>query len=52
MATKYTNFVHCETPPKFTQFGIFGLKICHLATLLEVPTFSSVPDLLLSFLAA
>jgi hypothetical protein len=21
--------------PKFTQIGIFGLKICHLATLLE-----------------
>jgi hypothetical protein len=23
-----------QDPPKFTQLGIFGLKICHLATLL------------------
>jgi hypothetical protein len=23
-----------KDPPKFTQIGIFGLKICHLATLL------------------
>jgi hypothetical protein len=22
-----------QDPPKFTQFGIFGLKTCHLATL-------------------
>jgi hypothetical protein len=22
-----------QDPPKFTQFGIFGLKVCHLATL-------------------
>jgi hypothetical protein len=22
-----------QVPPKFTQIGIFGLKICHLATL-------------------
>jgi hypothetical protein len=22
-----------QDPPKFTQIGIFGLKICHLATL-------------------
>jgi hypothetical protein len=21
-----------QDPPKFTQIGIFGLKICHLAT--------------------
>jgi hypothetical protein len=28
-ATKYTNIF----PIKFTQIGIFGLKICHLATL-------------------
>jgi hypothetical protein len=24
-----------QDPPKFTQVGIFGLKICHLATLME-----------------
>jgi hypothetical protein len=24
-----------QDPPKFTKVGIFGLKICHLATLLE-----------------
>jgi hypothetical protein len=23
-----------QDPPKFTQIGIFGLKICHLATLM------------------
>jgi hypothetical protein len=23
-----------QDPPKFTQIGIFGLKLCHLATLL------------------
>jgi hypothetical protein len=25
-----------QGPPKFTQFGTFGLKICHLATLIQV----------------
>jgi hypothetical protein len=24
-----------QDPPKFTQIGIFGLKICHLATLIQ-----------------
>jgi hypothetical protein len=24
-----------KDPPKFTQIGIFGLKKCHLATLLQ-----------------
>jgi hypothetical protein len=46
MATKYTKcpndrpkghkmhtHVPFQDPPKFTQFRIFGLKICHLATL-------------------
>jgi hypothetical protein len=34
MAIKYTNFLHyIQNPRKFTQIGIFGLKICHLATL-------------------
>jgi hypothetical protein len=29
------NYQHLQLPypPKFTQIGIFGLKICHLATL-------------------
>jgi hypothetical protein len=25
-----------QDPPKFTQIGIFGLKICHLATLVLI----------------
>jgi hypothetical protein len=33
MATKYANIFHCETLKKFTQIGIFGFKIYHLATL-------------------
>jgi hypothetical protein len=41
MATKYVyqiDKIHqhlpLQVPAKFTQNGIFGLKICHLATLL------------------
>jgi hypothetical protein len=47
MTTKYTKWqkyrpnglkiyqhLQLQDPPKFTQIGIFGLKICHLATLL------------------
>jgi hypothetical protein len=30
-----------QDTPKFTQIGIFGLKIYHLATLLEVPLWFS-----------
>jgi hypothetical protein len=26
-----------QDPPEFTQIGIFGLKICHLATLIQTP---------------
>jgi hypothetical protein len=33
MSIRYTNIFHCKTL-KFTHFGILGLKICHLATLL------------------
>jgi hypothetical protein len=34
MAIKYTNIgVPLQDPPTFTQIGIFGLKIYHLATL-------------------
>jgi hypothetical protein len=49
MALKYTNWpqirpnVHkiyqllpLQGPPKFIQIGIFGLKIYHLATLVEI----------------
>jgi hypothetical protein len=34
MAIKYINLFHGKTPKKFPQIGIFGLKMCHLATLL------------------
>jgi hypothetical protein len=39
MATKYTKWpqnisnIPLQGRPNFTQIGIFGLKICHLATL-------------------
>jgi hypothetical protein len=37
MATKYTNkkdqHLPLQDPTKFTQIGIFGLKMCHMATL-------------------
>jgi hypothetical protein len=36
MAVKF-NIFHCKTLPKFTRFGIFGLKIYHLATLTLTP---------------
>jgi N-glycosylase/DNA lyase len=32
MVTKYT----LQEPPKFAQIGTFGLKMCHLATLLWI----------------
>jgi hypothetical protein len=47
MATEYTKLpevgpnghkiyhLPLKVPPKFTQIGIFGLKICHLATLIH-----------------
>jgi hypothetical protein len=35
MTTKYTNILHCKTLQIFTQIGIFGWKIYHLATLLD-----------------
>jgi hypothetical protein len=31
MAIKFTYIYHCKTLPKFSQIGIFGLKIYHLA---------------------
>jgi hypothetical protein len=33
MSIKYTDIFHCKTLQRFTQIRIFGLKICHLATL-------------------
>jgi hypothetical protein len=34
MAIKYVyQHLPLQDPPKFTQNGLFGLKICHLATL-------------------
>jgi hypothetical protein len=32
MVIKYTKILHSKDPPKFTQFGISGLKTNHLAT--------------------
>jgi hypothetical protein len=31
---KINQHLPLQDPPKFTQIGLFGLKICHLATLL------------------
>jgi hypothetical protein len=36
MATKYTNIFPLKDPPKWTKIGIFGLKVCNLATLVVV----------------
>jgi hypothetical protein len=44
IATKYTKWPYnyqrlpLQHPPKFTQIGLLGLKICHLATLATVST--------------
>jgi hypothetical protein len=38
---EYTHLFPLKDPPKFTQIGIFGLKINHLATL--ICTFGSSP---------
>jgi hypothetical protein len=34
MVIKYTNIFHSKGPPKYTQIGIFGTKVNHVATLL------------------
>jgi hypothetical protein len=39
MAKKYTTILHRKTILNLPKLGIFGLKICHLATLLTIPTF-------------
>jgi hypothetical protein len=36
MAIEYTNIFSFQGPLKFTQIGIFGLKIYHLITLAEI----------------
>jgi hypothetical protein len=33
MDIKYTDIFQLQYPPKFTQRGIFGFKMCHLTTL-------------------
>jgi hypothetical protein len=35
MATKYTNIFHCQTLQNLPKIGIFGLKINHVATLVN-----------------
>jgi hypothetical protein len=39
MAQEYTNLFPFQGPQKFTQIGILGLKIYHLATLLNILLF-------------
>jgi hypothetical protein len=36
MVIKFTNIFHCKALQKFTQIGIFGLEIYHLATLIQL----------------
>jgi hypothetical protein len=36
MVKKYINIFHCKTLQNLTQILIFGLKIYHLATLIQV----------------
>jgi hypothetical protein len=39
MTIEYINLFHSKAHPKFTQIGIFGMKIYHLATLyLTIPS--------------
>jgi hypothetical protein len=42
MAIKYTNIFNCKTLPKFTQIKIFGLKIYHLATLIDLTRYTQL----------
>jgi hypothetical protein len=41
MAAKFTNIFHCKTLQNFTQIGILGLKMYHLATLFQSSFFES-----------
>jgi N-glycosylase/DNA lyase len=36
MSKKLTNISHCKTLQKFSQIGIFGFKIYHLAALISL----------------
>jgi hypothetical protein len=55
MAIKYTYIFYCKTRQIFTQIGIFGLKICHLATLILprieflLPSNAGLPDGIFSY---
>jgi hypothetical protein len=40
---KHTNSFHLKTLQKFTQFGIFGMKIFHLATLAKMCHYCNFP---------
>jgi hypothetical protein len=40
IATKYTGTFPFQGPPKYTQIGIFGMKIYHLATLVGITIFT------------
>jgi hypothetical protein len=45
IAVKYIDqHLSFQDPPKFPQNGIFGLKICHLATLLESRSLFAVDE--------
>jgi hypothetical protein len=35
MSIKYTNIFHCKTLENLSELGFFGLKINHLATLVD-----------------
>jgi hypothetical protein len=37
MDRKYTMIFHSKALQKYTQIGIFGMKIYHLATLMQWP---------------
>jgi hypothetical protein len=39
MTIQYTNIFHCKTLQNLPKSGFFGLKICHLATLLPMEMF-------------
>jgi hypothetical protein len=52
MAVKYTkngqrisHHLPLQDPPKFTQIAIFGLKIYHLATLIETILLLHTPNI-------
>jgi hypothetical protein len=40
MVLKFTNSLHCKTLQNAPKFGLFGLKIYHLATLVRGRNFA------------